>query len=133
MILFYICIIVAFVMLRIRLSIKFYPFLLLLLYLFSNSPSILFHHHQSIVEVHRNVARSVRYKDDTVNHKTRISQAREQCALCDNHTISVHYLLPTSMRWKINEFGSTYLIVFSRYCFQAFASFSTRGPPSVSF
>jgi len=70
----------------------------LLLYLFSISPAIIFHHHNYDFIAFDKAAKcekAIYYadKDDSYNHEQHIAKASKRCLLCDNHTISAHTVI----------------------------------------
>jgi len=76
-------------------NINFTGLFLLLLYLFSNSPAILFHHHDNNIVAYSNAdqcEKAIYYpdKDDSCNHKQHVTETFEKCSLCDKHTLSAH-------------------------------------------
>jgi hypothetical protein len=111
--------------------------LLLLVYLFSNTPSILFHHHtlEIAYENATSCEKAIYYseKDGNCSHKTHISKASEKCGLCDDHTVSPHSSQTFSTKYFSREFSGRYLQVSENYYFQTPSTFCNRGPPSVSF
>jgi len=117
-------------------KIQFKAFLLLLLYLFSNFPSSLFHDHTleiSPYEKATSCEKTIYYshKEDSCNHKTHISLAAEKCHLCDNHTLSPHTLFTFFSSSFNKEFSLANTEVSERYFYQVPAILSNRGPPSV--
>jgi hypothetical protein len=117
-------------------KIQFKAFLLLLLYLFSNFPSSLFHDHAlelSPYEKATSCEKTIYYshKEGSCNHKTHIGLAAEKCHLCDNHTLSPHTLFTFFSSSFNKEFSQANTEVSERYFYQAPAILSNRGPPSV--
>ena len=119
--------------------IQFKSFLLLLVYLISNSPSVLFHHHSAEVISHEkqfdckeHIQHSKFCKEVKCHHSTRIAKPHKKCGLCDNHTVSPH-AIEAFLLTQINyEFYSGYIKIPSTYFYQIPSVFSNRGPPSVS-
>lgn len=120
-----------------RHDIQFKALLLLLVYLFSSSPSILFHHHKLEVASYEKATpceKKIYYsaKDGNCTHKTHLSKSTEKCWLCDNHTVSPHSFQTFLTEYFSKEFKGSYLQVSEKYYFQVPSTFSNRGPPSVS-
>jgi len=116
--------------------IQFKALLLLLIYLLSNSPSVLFHHHKLEVASYEKATpceKKIYYsdKDNSCNHKTHISKVPEKCSLCDNHTIAPHSFQTFLTEYFSKEIIADYLQVSENYYFQVPSTFSNRGPPSV--
>jgi hypothetical protein len=117
-------------------KIQFKAFLLLLLYLFSNFPSSLFHDHALEISPYEKASaceKTIYYshKEGSCNQKTHISLAAEKCHLCDNHTLSPHTLFTFFSSSFNKEFSQASTEVSERYFYQAPAILSNRGPPSV--
>jgi hypothetical protein len=117
-------------------KIQFKAFLLLLLYLFSNFPSSLFHNHALEISPYEKASaceKTIYYshKDVSCNHETHISLAAEKCHLCDNHTLSPHTLFTFFSSSFNKEFPLANTEVSEPYFYQAPAILSNRGPPSV--
>jgi len=117
-------------------KIQFKAFLLLLLYLFSNFPSSLFHDHAleiSPYEKATSCEKTIYYshKEGSCNHKTHIGLAAEKCHLCDNHTLSPHTLFTFFSSSFNKEFPLANTEVSEPYFYQAPSILSNRGPPSV--
>ncbi len=118
-------------------NIHYKALLLLLAYLFSNSSSILFHHHKLNIASYEKATpceKSIYYshKDNNCQHKTHITITDEKCSLCDHHTVSPHSFQTFLTAYFSKEITSGYLKVFEHYYFQVPSTFSNRGPPSVS-
>jgi len=69
----------------------------LLVYLFSSSPSILYHHHKTRYSTFQEASpceKAIYYaaREGSCGHKAHFSEMPEKCPLCDHHTISAHYL-----------------------------------------
>lgn len=76
-------------------NIKSSAWLLLLIYIFSINPAILFHHHNEnrvAYEKATSCEKAIFYGDKSgkCTHKNHISKASEKCSLCDNHNLSAH-------------------------------------------
>jgi len=108
---------------------RFYAVFLLLLYIFSNSPYILFHHHKLKIEPFEKAIVSHHADDGKSSHEAYISKTSEKCALCDSHTISPHHLLSVSIQCLPNVFNRGYLITSAKLFFRNHSIFSNRGPP----
>lgn len=70
---------------------------LLLLYLFGNSPTIMFHQHDNEVAAYSKASqceKAVYYGEESnaCKHKTHITKAFKKCSLCDNHYLSAHII-----------------------------------------
>jgi hypothetical protein len=120
-----------------RQDINFKALSLLLVYLISNSPSILFHHHASDSPSYEHATpceKTIYYsnKGSSCHHKAHISKAAEKCFLCDNHTISPH----APQAYFFYFFNSVKPSVYSENNSDFYSSspslFANRGPPSVS-
>lgn len=117
-------------------NINFTGLFFLLLYVFSNSPAILFHHHDySIVAYDKadKCEKAIYYSEQgsKCNHKEHVTKAFEKCSLCDNHTLSAHTnLYPDFVYSKVAN-----ITKFQSYK-QNFHSLSSsensnRGPPKI--
>jgi hypothetical protein len=118
-------------------AIQFRALLLLLVYLFSNSPSILFHHHKLEIASYENATtceKVIYYsaQDGNCNHNKHISKAIEKCWLCDNHIVSPHSFQTFLTAYFSKEISGSYLHVSENYIFQVPSVFINRGPPPVS-
>jgi hypothetical protein len=117
--------------------IRFNTLLLLLIYLFSNSPSILFHHHNfSITSYDKATAceKSIYYSEKSTdcNHQTHLFETTEKCLLCDQHTVSPH-AAQKLFSFFFNEVGQIcYANDIKIYFSLPLSGFGNRGPPSVS-
>lgn len=117
-------------------NINFSGLFLLLLYLFCNSPSILFHHHENNVVTYAQAdmcEKAIYYadKEGTCKHKQHITSALEKCSLCDNHTVSTHVVSNPIFEYINTIFTpkhNTYNINF--YTSSTSENFD-RGPPFV--
>lgn len=122
---------------RKRYHIQFKALLLLLLYSFSNSPSILFHHHELEIASSGKATsceKAIHFSDKKSNCNLQIdvSKAPEKCSLCDNHTVSPH----SSQTFFFRDFSkiksADHSDLVKNYFFQINSSLSNRGPPEVS-
>lgn len=116
--------------------IQWKAFLLLLVYLFSIHPGIVFHHHKldtATCKKSTDCKKSVffSYKDGNCTHKTHVAKANEKCWLCDNHTISTHDVQTRVNKYFSYPISGSYLQISKKYCHQAPSNFANRGPPSV--
>ncbi|MBI2259650.1 MAG: hypothetical protein HYU67_12250 [Flavobacteriia bacterium] len=124
-------------MLKKRLNIKFNVIVLLLIYLFSNSPNVLFHHHEvehSFFQ-HADSCEKAIYFADSENyckHKTHISETNEECSMCDTHTFSPHSNQLFYGNYLINDLNKIFTEFSSPYFPLTPSSLSNRGPPKVS-
>lgn len=112
--------------------------LLLLIYLFSNIPTNLFHQHESEVPSYENATaceKSIYYssKDGSCKHKSHLSEETEKCALCDKHLVSPHLFQLIFEKYFKKELVRDYFQATEGFYFQTSSSTSNRGPPSVSF
>lgn len=98
-------------------NINYVGILLAILYIFSSSSYILFHHHNSqhIVYTQANPCEKSIYftdKDQGCQHNEHFTQHVKKCPMCDHHTLSIHTLLPHSYsslnRTDNNEYLSKY-------------------------
>lgn len=117
--------------------IAFKAVLLLLIYLFSNSPMILFHHHDIKIVSYEQATpceKSIYYAEHVgrCNHKAHISNEKEKCCLCDQHTLSPYFIQKHFNAFYCNEIKSEYQTIASIYFLQIPSSFANRGPPVVS-
>jgi len=117
-------------------NIEFKALLLLLIYLFSSIPSILFHHHNSEIHAHQEAA--FRENADFIpdhgekcNHKTQITTATQKCSLCDSHTLSPHSVNTFFTAFIFKHFDGNYLQISESYYFISSLTFSNRGPPFI--
>jgi len=110
---------------------------LLLIYLFSNSSSVLFHNHKVEIasyEKSSSCEKTIYYsnKGEKCHHKIHLSLANKKCSLCDNHTFCPH-LPQTFYTGFFNKVVSeNYLYKVNTYFFLSPSVFSNRGPPSIS-
>ncbi len=111
--------------------------LLLLFYLFSNSPAILFHHHDiEIVTCKKDLSyRTSVYHEDNghhCNHSAHLNNAPEKCSLCDHHTVSPHSVLTLWAIFFSKKISDEHLDYKENYSFQIPPAVSNKGPPVVS-
>ena len=117
-------------------NINFTGLFILLLYIFSNSPAILFHHHDYNIVAYDKAdkcEKAIYYvkTENSCNHKQHLTTGFEKCSLCDNHTLSEHtifypdFVFPKAR--KIAEFDN-YL---QQFYFLPTSEKSNRGPPTV--
>ena len=111
--------------------------LLLLIYLFSNSPAILFHHHDNeIVSCKKDSSyKTSVYNEDNehhCNHSAHLNKLPEKCSLCDHHTISPHCVLTLWTCFFSKKISEEHLDNKENYSFQTPSAVSNRGPPTVS-
>ncbi|MBP7399664.1 MAG: hypothetical protein KA954_08765 [Chitinophagales bacterium] len=105
--------------------------LLLLLYTFSNSPFIKFHHHNSSQESY-----SITTIENGVSgfqSNSELHQLEKRCALCDNHTLSAH---ASSVFITENISTLNYSISIPSATIHNYSKiipYTNRGPPEVSF
>ncbi len=120
-----------------RNDIKFIAILLLLIYLFSNSSSVLFHNHKFEIASYEKASsceKTIYYsnKSEKCHHKIHLSLANKKCSLCDNHTFCPH-LPQTFYTGFFNKVVSkNYLYKVNTYFFLSPPVFSNRGPPFIS-
>ncbi len=110
--------------------------LLLLIYVFSNSPSNLFHeHHLEIAsfEEASSCEKSIYYSDldGHCAHSEHISKSVEKCCLCDNHTAPQQTTTALTTEFFLKEFSETSFPLYENYFAHVPSTFSNRGPPFV--
>ena len=109
--------------------------LLLLIYICSNSPAFMFHHHiRPIVAYDKagSCEKVIYYTgNDGCNHKSHISTAFERCSLCDHHNLNAHInFLPVFA--FINFIDADGYSTGLEHFVSAFAAeAANRGPPEV--
>ncbi|MEO6189276.1 MAG: hypothetical protein ABIO44_01880 [Saprospiraceae bacterium] len=109
---------------------------LILIYLLSNSPTIIFHHHNHEIVAYNkadNCEKAIYYADKSgkCNHKSHLSKSLDKCALCDNHIFQAHFNHIydfTSAEIEISNIYNSYLFNFKTI---PFSETSNRGPPTV--
>jgi hypothetical protein len=113
-------------------------FLLVALYLISQSPAILFHHHRVAISSF-NFANSCERSGFNVKnrsnceHQAHLTTPLEKCSLCDNHTLSPHSIPSGFVKYVTITFEISYSIVAtSRIAHRSSYVLSDRGPPAVS-
>ena len=117
-------------------NINFTGLFLLLLYLFSNSPANLFHHHDYNIVAYDKAdkcEKAIYYanKDGSCNHKHHITKSFEKCSLCDNHTVSVHTVFyPIFVCVNVIATTEHHPYNVSFYSLST-SETSNRGPPTV--
>ncbi|HET8964227.1 MAG TPA: hypothetical protein VFM99_10030 [Chitinophagales bacterium] len=109
-----------------------FAILLLLLYAFSNSPFIKFHHHNSSQE---NFANSIIENDisDFQCSQTEIHQLEKRCALCDNHTLSAHASTFFTTENNFTLYFSHVIPSATIHNYIKVLPCPNRGPPEYSF
>ncbi|MFA7273102.1 MAG: hypothetical protein WC044_04500 [Crocinitomicaceae bacterium] len=118
-------------------GIQFKAILLLLVYLISSIPALLFHHHEAPVETYESATSCEKviyfaHEDGGCHHKSHITQEPEKCWLCDHHTFSPQLFQEVSTEIFAIEFGTECPAFSNRYYFQAPSQFFNRGPPRIS-
>ena len=117
-------------------NINFKALLLILIYSFSISPVIMFHHHNYNVVAYETAtpcekAAYYQYKIGQCTHKAHITNAVQKCPLCDNHNLTdyLHNILVfTFIKAETNsEHNSIIVNIISLSPAQT----SNRGPPTV--
>lgn len=109
---------------------------LLLIYLISIIPSMVFHHHDNhVVDVHEATTceKAIFYSNsaDKCEHNTHVSDSKPKCELCDDHTASPHFSRVQNfcfLKTTINC-GLTTSHVNYQFCLVSIAS--NKGPPLV--
>ncbi len=111
--------------------------LLLLTYIISHIPPVLYHHHKSEISPYQaaTACEKVIYfseNNNTCHHKFHISKTTEKCSLCDKHIVSLHNFQP--FRLHIIRFGSKISFVETpiQFFFSSILFFSNKSPPLVS-
>jgi hypothetical protein len=117
-------------------KINFTGLFLLLLYVFSNSPVILFHHHDNHIVAYDKAdqCEKVIYyssKSDGCHHKEHISKASEKCSLCDHHSLSVYTVFTPSFFYLKPLKAGEYILFHESIQLITFSETSNRGPPTV--
>jgi hypothetical protein len=117
--------------------IQFKALFLLLVYLFSNGPSILFHNHLTDIAAYEKATaceKVIYYADNDANckHQNHVANAVEKCWLCDNHTLSPHLFQTFLPEYFSKKISASYTELCNYYYFQTPSRFLNRGPPSVS-
>lgn len=115
----------------------FISFLFLLIYLFSNSPSILFHHHEPAVHSYQEATeceKAIHFADhlEGCDHKMHFSESHEDCSLCDVHSVSLHTASTFYLIYSIDEHSDKIIVESSSLFSETVSNFSNRGPPSIS-
>lgn len=109
--------------------------LLLLIYLISNFPLTLFHHHNHGIVAFNNAnhcEKTIYYGEkNACTHKYHFSNLKEKCSFCSHHTISSHTnsLYHFSI-YKPITFTNNKLYAISLYSTLTFKPFN-KGPPIV--
>jgi len=109
--------------------------LLLFIYLISNCPLTLFHHHNHNFVAFKNAnhcEKTIYYGEkNACAHKYHLSSLKEKCSFCSNHTISSHTTI--SYRFSLYRpltFTNNKLYTLSLYSTLTFNPFN-KGPPIV--
>lgn len=117
--------------------IKIAGYLLLSIYLFGISPSLVIHQHQNDVVAyeHATVCEKASFYGETENdphHKAHVSELLELCWLCDHHTIAPQILFESSIDIGIITEYTTFIACYSEQNVFAEAQvFYQRGPPLI--
>ena len=110
----------------------------LAIYIIGQVPSVLIHHHNFNVPSFSKASickKTIYYSNSGIDckHKTHISTTIKKCALCDNHTVTPHAVLPTCFNILDNDYGKCYGIAAnSSYFLQEHFILSNKGPPVLS-
>lgn len=109
---------------------------LLLLYVFSISPTFLFHHHNDSVVSYEKASRcekAIYYadKEEACHHAEHLSKTYEKCNFCDNHTLSSHSELSAFVFSIRQTISSEYQSTECNYHYTASLHYANRGPPRV--
>jgi hypothetical protein len=117
-----------------QISIK--AFFMLIIYLISISPIMLFHDHSSAVvsyEQATNCEKAIFYgqaKADS-SHSSHIHASEIKCSLCDNHTASTHLFSFSLIELFKQHSYKSYFTATSSYTYTGTLALSSRGPPTL--
>jgi len=117
-------------------NIKFAGLFLLLLYLFGNSPALMFHHHDEIIAFEKatKCEKTVYYSDGSnsfCEHKAHLSKVLKKCFLCDNHCVSVHLFTAIQFVCINVEHRSEYTLYKANFYEATLPETQNRGPPII--
>jgi hypothetical protein len=110
--------------------------ILLLIYIISNSPAVLFHHHDNkIVTFNKATAceKTIYYSvfKGKCEHKAHLTKSIKKCSLCENHTLTPHFSEFSFCNFFKLSFHRSYSIATFDYKFANTSIVSNRGPPTI--
>jgi hypothetical protein len=119
-----------------RKNIQLRALILLLIYLISNSPATLFHHHDNkIIAFDKATAceKAIYFSNSKgkCKHKSHLSESIKKCSLCDNHTLIPHFLEFSFYTFFKLTFNNSYSTASFDYKYVTTTIVCNRGPPTV--
>ena len=132
----YICTYTSRFKLKKRSKIQVKVLFLVLIYLFSANPTVLFHHHDAEIvsfEKASSCEKAIYYSNhgDKCSHTSHISKSPEKCLLCDLHAVSPHSFLDFLKQNIGKEQTSTPVKGAENYVYCFPSVFTNKGPPSL--
>ncbi|AZA58620.1 MULTISPECIES: hypothetical protein [Flavobacteriales] len=109
---------------------------LLLLYVFANSPVILYHHHDDEIIAYSKASqceKTIYYGDEssTCKHKAHLTKAFKKCSLCDNHCLSPHLIVDAPNIYVDVQLYFEYGLCKVSFYEAELLAIKNKGPPAV--
>ncbi|MCO5234726.1 MAG: hypothetical protein M9933_00545 [Chitinophagaceae bacterium] len=105
---------------------------LLLLYVFSITPTLLIHQHadtEVIAFSDADPCEKAIYYGIRDSHRQHVSDAREKCWFCDHHTITPQILFDTEIALPQVDFYTEYFCSYKSYRSIEVTNIPNKGPP----
>ncbi|ODS89257.1 MAG: hypothetical protein ABS44_05115 [Chryseobacterium sp. SCN 40-13] len=109
---------------------------LLLLYVFVNSPTTLYHHHDDEIVAYSKASqceKAIYYgdKNNACSHKAHLTKAQEKCSLCDHHCVSPHLIVDVPVVYIDAQPYFEYSLCKVSFYETELLAIQNKGPPTV--